>query len=219
VAATLWILNSKLSVVFAARVVSASSMYGSLAVIPVFLIGIYVSWIILLFGAQVAYALQYRHACVQEKRNEGVSARGREFVALRMMVAVADRFQRGAPPTSVSELADELGVSPRLVTRLVEPLCRERLLVEVNAPDPAYAPARPLEDIRLATILEALRSQGNPEVPTRSGRAREILYGAYGEVRQAELQAAAKFTLRELLERNDQIVSLAPQGGSTSLPG
>jgi len=218
VAAALWILNSNFSVVFASRVVSASSIYGSLAVIPVFLIGIYISWIILLFGAQVAYAYQNLHAHVREQRNEGLCARGREFVALRMMVVVAERFQRGAPPVSLAELADGLEVSPRLVTRLVEPLCQARLLVEVNAPDPAYAPARPLESIRLEDMLEAVRSEGNPEVPTRPGESREILYGVYGEVRQAELRAAALITLRDLLERNDRIASLAPKGGSTSLP-
>jgi membrane protein len=218
VAATLWILNSNCSVVFASRVVSASSMYGSLAVIPVFLIGIYISWIILLFGAQVAYAYQHRHAYVREKRNEGMCARGREFVAMRMMVVVAERFQQGAPPVSLSELADGLEVSPRLVTQLMEPLCQTRLLVEVNAPNPGYAPARPLESIRLEDILEAVRSEGHPEVPTRPGKSREILYGVYGEVRQAELRAAALITLRDLLERNDRIASLAPRGGSTSLP-
>ena len=180
VAASLWILNSNCSVVFASRVVSASSMYGSLAVIPVFLIGLYISWIILLFGAQVAYAYQHRHAYVREKRNEGMCARGREFVALRMMVVVAERFQRGAPPVSLAELADGLEVSPRLVTRLVEPLCQARLLVEVNAPDPAYAPARPLESIRLEDILEAVRSEGNPEVPTRPGEiTRDPLWGLW----------------------------------------
>jgi membrane protein len=199
-------------------VVSASRIYGSLAVIPVFLIGIYISWIILLFGAQVAYAYQHRHAYVREKRSEGMCARGREFVALRMMVAVAERFQRGTPPVSLAELADELEIAPRLLTRLVEPLCQARLLVEVNAPTPAYSPARPLERIRLEDILETVRSDGHAEVPTRPGKSREILYGVYGEVRQAELRAAALITLRDLLERDGRIASLAPKGESTSLP-
>ena len=76
VGAILWVLNSRFNVLFASRVVSASSIYGSLAVFPVFLIGMYISWMILLFGAQVAYAFQYRHACVQEKRIARVNQRG-----------------------------------------------------------------------------------------------------------------------------------------------
>ena len=170
VGALLWILNGKFNVVFASRAVSASSIYGPLGVFPVFLIGIYVSWIIVLFGAQVAYAFQNRHACLQEKRNEAISARGREFAALRMMVIVADRFQKGKSPPTLAELAEELGVTRRLVTRLVAPLRQARLLIEVNAPDRAYAPWRPPERITLADILEALRLRRRSGVADAAGR-------------------------------------------------
>ena len=209
--ASLWMLNSNFNVVFASRVVTASSIYGSLAVIPVFLIGVYVSWIILLLGAQVAYTFQHRRACLLEKRNESVSARGREFVALRLMIAVVERFHRGAPPITLSELADGLGVSPRMVTRLAEPLSHARLLIEVNAPDLAYAPSRPLECISMEDILEALRSDGNADVPTRPGEAREVLWEAYLGVKRAEGQAAGSVTLRDLLEQCGETAMVAEE--------
>ena len=47
--------------------------------------GLYLSWLILLFGAQVAYAFQNRRAYVQEKQAESVNQRGREFVAFRLI--------------------------------------------------------------------------------------------------------------------------------------
>lgn len=200
VGALLWLLNSKFNVVFASRVVSASKIYGPLGVFPVLLIGIYVSWIIVLFGAQVAYAFQHRHAYLQEKRNERVSQRGREFAALGLMLSVADRFHRGAMPASAEELASELGVTPRLVTQLVEPLCRQNLLVEVNAPEPGYAPKRPLDRINLDDILESLRSDGGPELSAWPGGRHDALRESYLAVNRAEREVAGSVTLLQLLK-------------------
>jgi membrane protein len=201
VGALLWILNSKLSVLFASRVVAASKVYGPLGVFPVFLIGIYVSWLILLFGAQVAYAFQNRRAHLLEKRFENVNQRGRELGALRIMVTVGDRFDRGENPPTAVELADELGVSPRLIAQLIEPLCNRNLVVEVNAPSPGYSPGRPLDRIGMDQILEAMRSGGAEELEMKSGGGDESLLAAYVAVHEAETQAAGSMNLRRLVDR------------------
>ncbi len=79
VAAVLWVANGKFNALFASKVVSASKIYGSLSAIPIFLFGLYLSWTILLFGAQVSYAFQNRRAYIQEKQAESVNQRGREL--------------------------------------------------------------------------------------------------------------------------------------------
>ena len=75
-------LNNVVSVLYVSRVVSNSKIYGSLGLVPVFMIGLYFSWLILLFGAQVAYAFQNRATYLEEKQVENINQRGREFVAL-----------------------------------------------------------------------------------------------------------------------------------------
>ena len=84
VGGTLPQLNNLFSVIYVSRVLTYSKIYGSLGAVPIFLVGLYFSWIIILFGAQVAYAFQNRTAYVQEKQAETINQRGREFVALRM---------------------------------------------------------------------------------------------------------------------------------------
>src|SRR5208282_6791204 len=63
-------LNNLLNVLYVSRVVSNSRIYGSLGLVPVFMIGLYFAWWILLFGAQVSYAFQNRDAYLQEKQLE-----------------------------------------------------------------------------------------------------------------------------------------------------
>jgi membrane protein len=62
----LWQLNNIFNVVYVSRVMSYTSIYGSLGIFPVFLVGLYFSWLIMLLGAQVAYAFQNRQAYIQE---------------------------------------------------------------------------------------------------------------------------------------------------------
>src|SRR5882724_4479944 len=66
-------LNNLVSVLYVSRVVSNSKIYGSLGLVPVFMIGLYFSWLILLFGAQVAYAFQNRGSYVEEKQVETIN--------------------------------------------------------------------------------------------------------------------------------------------------
>src|SRR6185295_12242246 len=97
-------LNNMVSVLYVSRVVTNSKIYGSLALVPVFMIGLYFSSLILLFGAQVAYAFQNRATYLEEKQVENINQRGREFVALRLMTMVGQRYLHGEPPLTVLEM-------------------------------------------------------------------------------------------------------------------
>ncbi|HZQ47242.1 MAG TPA: YihY/virulence factor BrkB family protein, partial [Verrucomicrobiae bacterium] len=115
VGGVLWHLNNYFSVLYVSRWISNSKIYGSLAMIPVIMVGLYFSWLILLFGAQVAYAYQNRATYLQEKQSENINQRGREFVALRLMQCVGQRFLRGERPANVAEIADGLAVPTGLI--------------------------------------------------------------------------------------------------------
>ena len=153
----LWLLVNFFNAANMARVISMSKLYGSLAIIPVFLIGIYMSWLIVLFGAQVAYAIQNRKIYFQEKRADAVNQRGRELTALRIMMRISHRFDQKTPAPTILELADQLAVSSRLVARILHALIEAKLVVEVADEDPCFTPARPLEAITCDDVIRALR--------------------------------------------------------------
>jgi YihY family inner membrane protein len=198
VGGTLWQLNNKLSVFYVSKVISYSQIYGSLSVFPLFLIGMYFSWLILLFGAQVAYAFQNRQSYLQEKQAEGVNQRGREFIALRVMTNLAQHFQRGAKSPGVNQLAAALGVPSRLVGRLMSPLLEAKLIVEVIDEETGYAPARPLKQITAHDILTALRVGQGTELETLDDGTRGYVRGKFESIYGAERDVAADMTLEAL---------------------
>ena len=198
VGGTLWQLNNKLSVLYVSKVASYSQIYSGLAVIPLFLIGMYFSWLILLFGAQVAYAFQNRQSYLQEKQAEGVNQRGREFVALRMITFIAQLFQRGEKPPDVNLIASTLGVPSRLVSRLVGPLLHAKLIVEVNDSETLYSPARPLNQITAHDVLTALRSGQGMELETCDDSSRQKVRHEFESICNAERDTAETVTLETL---------------------
>jgi membrane protein len=195
----LWQLNNMFNVLYVSRVVTYTNIYGSLALVPVFLVGLYFSWLILLFGAQVAYSYQNRRAYLQERQAQIVNQRSREALGLRLMTLSAQRFQQGAPPPSGRELAEALGVSTRLIGQLLMTLVRAGLLLEVAGREPTYAPARPLDQISAQDILEALRAGNGHELLTRDDPLKPIVQSQLETIQAAERAAAAAVTLQRLV--------------------
>jgi membrane protein len=194
-------LNNIVSVLYVSRVVSNSKIYGSLGLVPVFMIGLYFSWLILLFGAQVAYAFQNRASYVEEKQVEAVNQHGREFIALRLMTLLGQYFVRGEPPPNVAEMAEDLGVPTRLLRQVLQPLSAARLVVEVTGPESGFLPARPLESITCHDILLALRASQGQELATRDEPTRLEVYDQFHRILEAERQAAASVSLLALVNR------------------
>lgn len=209
VGGTVWHVNNLFGFLYISRVVSNSKIYGGLGLLPVFMAGVYLSWYILLFGAQIAYAFQNRALYMQERIAENVNQRGREFVALRLLTCIGQRFQRGLPAPTSQEMSDELCIPSRLVHQVLQTLIAAHLVIEVNGVEPAYTPGRPLERITAHHILQAMRARGQ-ELLTRNEPVREEVYGEFARIEEAEKQAASTITMLALVHRADARLELAP---------
>lgn len=215
VASGLWHLNSSLGFLYVSRVVTNNKIYGSIGLIPVFMLGLYFSWVILLFGAQVAYAFQNRNAYLQDKIADHVNQRGREFVALRIMTLLGRRFQNGDAPATVFQLSTELDVPSRLVEQILRVLAAAHLVVEVGGAAGAYVPARPLENINAHHILHALRAGSGHELPFDNAPAPAAIYGEFARIEAAERVAAEKISLLALARRLPAPLTLEPPQAGT----
>ena len=203
VGGSLWQLNSLFSVIYVSRVATLTNLYGPLSLVPVFLIGLYLSWMILLFGAQVAYTFQNRAVYFQERQAESVNQLGREFIALRLMTLVGQHFQRGEKPLTDIQISQSLGVPTRLIGQILQNLMQAGLLVQITGVEHAYAPGRPLEAITCHDILRVLRTGQGRELETRDDSARTAVREEFAKIQRAEQDAAA-MTLAELVKQSSR---------------
>jgi DNA-binding IscR family transcriptional regulator len=156
---------------------------------------------IVLLGAQVGYIYQNRHAYLQEKQAESINQRGREFVALRVMTYIAQRFYLGEKPPSRLIMAEALGIPSQLVCQVLNALVASNLLVEVSGDETGYSPGRPMDKITVEDVLGALRSGSGAELATADDPSRAVVREQYDRVVLAEMHAAGAVTMQNLVMR------------------
>ena len=211
---SLWQLNNLFNVVYVSRVVSYSNIYGSLGIFPLFLVGMYFSWLIMLFGAQVAYAVQNRRSYIQEKQAESVNQRGREFIALRLMTQIAQNFSRGERPLSAEDLSRQLAVPARLAQKVLSVLAQNGLVVEIADPangDARFCPGRPLDRITAYDVISALRAGQGQELATAEDQARSLVRSEFERMIVAEREAGSSISMQSLAELTSKQIGDKPR--------
>jgi len=211
VAGTAWHCYNQLGFLLVSRATNASRIYGSLFLLVLFMGGLYIVWLILLLGAQIAYAFQNRVAYLQDKLAENVNHRGREFVALRLMTFIAQRFHDGQPPATTPDISAELRIPSRLVQQVLRTLLGAQLVIEVSGAEAAYAPARPLQSINAWQILQAMRTSGGQSITCDDEKARRGVFGEFARIEDAERDAASSVTLITLLNQPAAPLAIGPE--------
>ena len=214
--AVLWQLATLGFNLYVKFVVAKNPVYGSLGLIPMLFLWLYISWLVMLFGASVAFTVQNYEDLTRkdERRRRGV--RFRVYYAIRTAAAVAARFTRGEKTVVVDELSERLDIPEYAVRESLEALTAKGLLVPATGEMDTYLPGRPLEKISVAHVLDAVSGETFrlPAVAADQTHRRieELLGGADQELR-ARLGAV---TLRDLVddEQASRAEWLAQHGGA-----
>ena len=162
VGGTLWQLNSQLNTMYLSRVVTYSKIYGGMGIVPVFLLGLYFSWLIVLLGAQVSFAAQNVHLYMQQRVSERMDQARRELLACRVVLQVCDGFLRGARPPNTEALASRLRAPLQTLNQLAHRLVEGGVLVEVADGEGGLQPAHPRSPSRLPTCCTSFGRTKTP---------------------------------------------------------
>jgi len=191
VAAIMWELGKSGFTLYLKSATGYTKFYGSLAILPLFLLWVYVTWVIVLLGMQMTHALQNFTRLV----NTGLAALSGDAdaanpVLLDPLILVAAggligrRFTDGQT-TTPDQLASGLDVEPSLAAKLMDALHSAGLLnliAQGEDADEAFTLARPCEQIKLCDLLDAgthldrFRDQSRANIPgSILGAARESM--------------------------------------------
>ena len=128
------------------------------------------------------------------------------------MTLIGGRFQHGEPAATLQQISASLGIPTKLVQQVLQPLLVARLVTEIVGAEPAYLPARPLEDITAHHVLRAIRAGSGQDIATRDEPARAEVLGEFAKIEQAERDTASRITLLALVNQaQKQIADAAPE--------
>ncbi len=157
VAGILWQVTGIIFTSFAASSTSYEAIYSGFAILVMFMIWLYLSWLILLFGSQVAYYHQHPQQIRRFARQLRLSNRLKEHVGLLIMSLVASHYVRGDKPLTLDKLVACLELPADVIDEILDNLKRENFLSENAEDPPGHLPSRDLESISLIELIHALR--------------------------------------------------------------
>ncbi|MEO8629561.1 MAG: YihY/virulence factor BrkB family protein [Betaproteobacteria bacterium] len=160
VGGVLWQTAGWAFALFVASSTQYAAIYSSFAILILSLIWLYTSWLILLFGASVAFYLQHPEYLLASGGEPQLSSRMRERLALAAMSHIATHYLAGRAGFTLHALAQKLAVPLPAVEEVIVALNACDVLVRSSDLPAIYLPARDIGSISVASLLQAIRSQG-----------------------------------------------------------
>jgi membrane protein len=175
-------------------------IYGAFAAVPVFLFWMYVTWVILLLGAELAFALQNSDTFQLESAADSASMRSRILVALMMLRRAARVMAGGQGVFDASVFARQNKAPIRLINAVVGDLVRRGYLAPVASRDAGYVLMRSPDVIRVRDLVAELLREGggHPEVD-ESIRLDESLSGTMAKIEAGRAQGFGDLTLTDMV--------------------
>ncbi len=199
VGGVVWQTAGWLFATFVASSGQYAAIYSGFAILILFMIWLYVSWLVLLFGASVAFYVQHPEYLYLSAGEPRLSHRVRERLALSVMNLVTQRFIQGERPHTMPDFVRLLAVPMHVLERVMSALEGRQLLSPSGDDPPLYLLARDPAAISLAEVMAAVRSHGEAQFLTPDALPTSASVNqALNQMQQALDASLGSISLREL---------------------
>jgi len=167
VVTTLLFANNYFSFLYVSYVIRAQSLYGSLSIIPVLMLALYIFWTFILIGGQITYAIQNANYLTNQQAWQNTSQGTKELLNLATLVLIGRRFKDCKEAYSATDIGKTLRVPGQILNEALINLqdmgfvCSLKVEGEQGDDNLRYQPAKPLEKISLYNFKKSLETYGN----------------------------------------------------------
>ncbi len=178
VAGTVFKLLQWAYIYFQVGVSRYNAIYGSFAALPLFLVWLHLSWLVVLFGAEISFAHQNGEEYELEPESRNISGALKKKLSLSVLHLLVKTFQNGERALTDGQISDTLNLPIRLVRESLNDLFTSGLITKAivaeGAAD-AWQPARDINDMTVAAVWETLDKSGLNALPLESTREFRLL--------------------------------------------
>jgi len=178
-----------------------NKIYGILGTLPAFLIWIYISWVIVLFGAEVTFTFQYHRLAPEEKRMSPGDPSYNPYYGVRVVLALRDHFHGGKGPLSAVELANRLNITYELMDEILLNLRKGNIAASVDEAREKFLPGRDLDQVTLKEIVEATQGENLVAASLPQDRQKEVIAGIFKRAREATSDVLSHTTIKDISTR------------------
>ena len=176
------------------------AVYGALAAIPLFLLMVYASSLIILYGAEIAYTLMHPETYHSLKK----SFRGREelhvYYGITMIRHIYRKFESGNGASSLKELQKSIAAGLEELELYLRLFLDANLIIQDSGGN--YLPANSSENIGMNKVIDTILND-SLDMPVQAGSSssRIFLGKLFSRITASRKKVVGKLTLKELMDK------------------
>ena len=143
-----------------------NAIYGTFAALPLFLIWLQLSWMILLFGAEYAFAIQNVGTWSYDNENLRINLKTKRKLTLGILKQIIDYFESKDGPISFHQITEVVVIPHRFVKEIVNDLEKSGLITRVrNDEEELYLPGMDIHKIDVHMVIKKMEEMGLDNLP------------------------------------------------------
>ena len=181
--------------------VKYNAVYGSFAALPMFLIWLQLSWMIVLFGAELSFAYENVKRYIFASEVKNISPRYKQRVSLLIMRLVIKRFLADGQGTSPEQIQREFNLPLILVNQAIRWLTQAELMVKISKPaddQEIYHPGKDVNIMTISYVLKKLQTSGSSDIPVSGGKAWETISDALEKFEETVDSSSENILLKDI---------------------
>jgi membrane protein len=173
-----------------------STLYGVMALIPMTVMWIYITWLIVLFGLQLAFTTQHlktldaAEITAAQKRKDHFIAN--DMTAINIVREIAAAFESNKAPLSGEVISSKLDIPAEFADEILSHLVEAELVVKTSDPKVGFALAKDPASIKLSDIAAVVANMGFAQSPTDQPAHLE-------QIARSQQNALAQYNVRQIL--------------------
>lgn len=202
VAGVLWQLSQWAILKFQLFIVKYNAIYGVFAQIPLFLIWIYISWIIILLGTEISFAVQNYKTYSREAVALRLSTDAKQRLAVRLLIELTRNFESEDTLLSNEQLAEKLRIPVKLVNELLYMLEIEKVTIKIDREDGEfYTLIRPPRMLTIGRIIKYLNKYKEVDINLQSDKELNLINSIFNDIDQTIEKSQAKISLLDIVNK------------------
>ncbi len=168
IAGTIYQIVQWAYIIFQVGAAKYNAIYGSFAALPLFLIWLQLSWLIVLFGAELSFAHQNVDTCEFESDSLRISDYFKKLLSLQTCHLLVRNFAKGTGPLTATEISKRLDIPIRLVHQILYELVACGIISDRRTEEYkelTYQPARDINTLTIKFVVESLEDRGIDNIP------------------------------------------------------
>ncbi|MCH7556992.1 MAG: YihY family inner membrane protein [Planctomycetes bacterium] len=196
VAALVWIAAKSIFGYSVTELKLYSTVYGVMALVPMTVLWIYITWLTVLFGLQLTFTTQHLRS-LDAAEIAGTKQTEEYFIAndltaINIVREIAVAFMKNQAPVPPEVICSKLDIPPEFGDKILGHLVNSGLIAKTSEPKVGFLPAKDPENIRLSDIAEAIAAAGFAQSTTDQSQILE-------QINQSQRSMLAQCSLKQIL--------------------